>query len=256
MERTVPASRVTEDHDARVAQAVEALVFASDVPLRDEDIARAYSDVTGADLAPVAVREAVERLNAEYRAGGRAFRIEQWGGGFRMATVEELAPFLRSLFSREEERRMSRSLLETLSVIAYRQPTTKPEVEHVRGVKSDYALRQLLERGFVDVVGRSDSVGRPLLYGTTDRFLDQFGLESLEALPSPREVEEILSDPRFSKERAQLLAEWAADSTADEASGGPHEDAETPEADSSDSVGAHAPAVVSSPMTPRTDSDG
>ncbi len=89
----------------------------------------------------------------------------------------------------------------------------------MRGVSSDYALRQLLERGFVDVVGRAESIGRPLLYGTTDRFLDQFGLATLQDLPSPREVEEILSDPRFSRERAQLLAEWAADAQIDGAPG-------------------------------------
>lgn len=248
MEPAVPAARVSDDHDARVEQAVESLVFAADVPLRADDIARAYSDVTGSELTPEAVDAAVGRINVSYRETHRSIRIEEWGGGYRMATVQEMAPYLRALFEREQERRLSRSLLETLAVIAYKQPTTKPEVEHVRGVKSDYALRQLLERGFVDVVGRSDSVGRPLLYGTTDRFLDQFGLASLDALPSPREVEEILSDPRFSAERAQLLSEWAA-----EASG----DAEAPEVDSSEPVGERMRVVVSSrDTTPSGDSDG
>ena len=91
--------------------------------------------------------------------------------------------------------------------MAYKQPVTKPEVDHVRGVSSDYALRQLLDRGIVQIDGRSDSVGRPLLYATTDLFLDQFGLASLEALPQPREIEEILADPTFNRERARLLAE-------------------------------------------------
>ncbi|OZC02790.1 SMC-Scp complex subunit ScpB [Rubricoccus marinus] len=284
MEPTVPADRVSDDHDARITQAVEALVFASDVPLRNDDLARAYSDVTGSDVTPEDISRAVERLNADYRAGGRAFRVEAFGGGYRLATVPELAPFVRSLFEREEERRLSRSLLETLAVIAYKQPATKPEVEHVRGVSSDYALRQLLERGFVDVVGRADSIGRPLLYGTTDRFLDQFGLATLEDLPSPREVEEILSDPRFSRERAQLLAEWAADAQADgapgasgdddgsggreeggpsapEASGAEVADAlqapePSPEAVSSEPISAPARAVVSSEDTPDAPSDG
>ena len=76
-------------------------------------------------------------------------------------------------------------------MVAYRQPVTKPEVDHVRGVGSDYALRSLLEKNLVGIAGRSDTVGRPLLYGTTDRFLDQFGLDSLDGLPRPREIDEL-----------------------------------------------------------------
>lgn len=203
-------SRVTAD---TFDQAVEALVFASDVPLRSEDVARAYGEVTGADVTEQEVEEAVGRLNAAYRTGGRAFRIQRWGGGLRMATVEEAAPFVRALFEQDKERRLSRSLLETLAVIAYKQPITKPEIDHVRGVGSDYALRQLLERDFVTITGRSDSIGRPLLYATTGRFLDQFGLDTLDGLPTPREIEEILADPTFNKERARLLSELASDAT-------------------------------------------
>ena len=196
--------RVTTD---TFEQAVEALVFASDVALRPADIARVYGDVTGAEVPEADVETAVERLNLAYRTAGRAVRIERWGGGYRMATIEGVAPFVRALFDDDGERRLSRSLLETLAVIAYKQPTTKPEVDHVRGVASDYALRQLLERGFVEIAGRADSIGRPLLYATTPFFLDQFGLADLDALPTPREIEEILSDPTFNKERARLLSE-------------------------------------------------
>lgn len=156
------------------------------------------------------------RLNAAYRRGGRAFRVQRWGGGLRLATTEEVSPFVQALFSDDEGRRLSRSLLETLAVIAYKQPVTKPEIDHVRGVSSDYALRQLLEREFVVISGRSDAIGRPLLYATTDRFMDQFGLDDLEALPKPREIEDILGDPSFNKERARLLAELTSSQ-----SGGP-----------------------------------
>lgn len=191
-------------------QAVEALVFASDVPLRPEDVARVYEEVTGVETSDADVEAAVERLNAAYREGGRAVRVRRWGGGLRLATVETVAPFVRTLFADREARRLSRSLLETLAVIAYKQPVTKPEVDHVRGVSSDYALRQLLERDLVGIAGRADSVGRPLLYATTDAFLDQFGLDGLDALPTPREVNEILGDPSFNKERTRLLAELTA----------------------------------------------
>ena len=100
---------------------------------------------------------------------------------------------------------MSHSLMETLAIVAYRQPVTKPEVDFVRGVDSGYALGKLMERGVIDVVGRGDSLGRPLIYGTTDSFLEQFGLGDLDDLPNLREIEEILGDPSFSKERVELL---------------------------------------------------
>ena len=194
----------------RFDQAVEALVFASDVALRAEDVARAYGEVTGAEVDAAAVEAAVERINGAYRRTGRAFRIRRWAGGLRLATIEETAPFVRALFADDASKRLSRSLLETLAVIAYKQPVTRPEVDHVRGVASDYALRQLLERDFVTIAGRGDGVGRPLLYATTDRFLEQFGLGALAELPTPREIEDILADPAFNRERAKLLSEIAA----------------------------------------------
>jgi segregation and condensation protein B len=130
-----------------------------------------------------------------------------------MATSGDLAPFLKAFFDPERQMRLTRSLMETLAILAYKQPVTKPEVDFVRGVDSDYAIRRLLELGLVDVAGRADSVGRPLLYGTTQRFLDEFGLASLEALPKLREIEELLGDPNFNQERARLLALEGLDRT-------------------------------------------
>jgi segregation and condensation protein B len=122
-----------------------------------------------------------------------------------MATRDSLSPFVRALFVGEQETSLSRSLLETLAVVAYRQPVTRPEVDFIRGVNSDYAIRKLLEMNLVDVNGRADTLGRPLLYGTTDRFLEQFGLEGTDDLPTLREVKDILDDPAFDEERAKLL---------------------------------------------------
>ena len=195
--------------------AVEALVFASDVPLGAADVARVVGEVTGTGHSETEVAASVERLNGAYGQTDRAFRILATGGGYRLLTVEDAAPFLQALFAQEDERRLSRSLLETLAVVAYRQPVTKPEVDHVRGVGSDYAIRSLLEKDFVTVVGRSDTVGRPLLYGTTDRFLDQFALAALGDLPRPREIDELLADPRFARERADLLSELGPEALRD-----------------------------------------
>ncbi|QXD17265.1 SMC-Scp complex subunit ScpB [Rhodocaloribacter litoris] len=186
----------------------EAMIFAADEPLPARRIADVYAEVTGLPRpSEEEIAAAVARLNAAYEDTERTLRIHTWAGGFRMATVPEVAPFLRALFAGQQPRRLSRSLMETLAVVAYRQPTTKPEVDYVRGVDSDYALRRLLELNLVDVVGRSEAVGRPLLYGTTPAFLEQFGLRSLDELPNLREVEELLNDPAFNRERARLLME-------------------------------------------------
>ena len=210
--------------------AVEALVFASDVPLRAADVVRAVGEVTGAEHDEAAIEASVARLNVAYGETDRAFRILAHGGGYRLLTVEDAAPFLQALFAQEDERRLSRSLLETLAVVAYRQPVTKPEVDHVRGVGSDYALRSLLEKDFVTVVGRSDTVGRPLLYGTTGRFLDQFALAALDDLPRPREIDELLADPRFARERADLLSELGPEALRDATAGAPDPLTETSDA--------------------------
>lgn len=184
----------------------EALIFAADEPVSSTAIAATFAEVTGNEgVDAAAVEEAVDALNRCYAEGGRTFRIHAWAGGYRMATIREVAPFVRALVAAEEERRLSRSLMETLAVIAYKQPVAKPEVDFVRGVDADYAIKKLLEKKFVTVVGRSDAIGRPLLYGTTDFFLEQFGLNDLGELPRPREIEQLLNDPAFVHERTELL---------------------------------------------------
>lgn len=190
---------------AALERVVAALAFAADEAVTAAQVAHAYTAVTGTPVDPEAVDAAVDAYN-EALVGRAPFRIERWGGGYRMATTSDLAPYIRVFLDEDRKTRLSRSLMETLAILAYKQPATKPEIDFVRGVDSDYALRKLLDYGLVDVVGRSESLGRPLLYGTTDRFLDQFGLESLAMLPSLREVEDLLDDPQFNRERARLLA--------------------------------------------------
>jgi len=209
METAPSESVASRGSTPALERAVEALAFAAEEPLGASEAARIIAEVTGAHVDAADVDAAVESLNEVYATSGRAFRIQRWGGGLRMATEPEMAPFVRTLLAREEGGKLSRALVETLAVVAYRQPVTKPEVDFVRGVNTDYALRALLEKDLVSVVGRAESVGRPLLYGTTERFLDLFGLGTLEELPRPREVEELLADPQFSRERALLAAETA-----------------------------------------------
>ncbi len=187
-------------------QVAEALIFAADEPIPAAAIARIFSDISGEDTPDSdAIDTAVNNINDWYDLSARTFRIQRWAGGYRIATIPEMTGYIQAMLTSSKKKRLTRSLLETVAIIAYQQPTTRTALEFVRGVDSDYTLRKLLEYGIIDVVGRSETIGRPLLYGTTDRFLEMFGLNSSADLPNLREIESILDDPSFQKERAKLL---------------------------------------------------
>lgn len=189
-----------------VERAVEALLFASPEPLSTARIASVIASASqDAEPALEVVEGAIRNLNHFYESSGRAFRVEKWAGGYTVATLPSMASYVEELRARERPKQLSRTLMESLAIICYKQPVSKAELDFVRGVDSDYAVRKLLEMGFIDVVGRSESLGRPLLYGTTQHFLDRFGLASLNDLPRLREIEELLNDPAFNKERARML---------------------------------------------------
>lgn len=144
------------------------------------------------------LREIIDELNGEYEESGRSFRIIEIAGGFQFATTKEYGEWVGLLSHDRAKRRLSPAALETISIVAYRQPVTKPEIESIRGVNCDQVLVSLLERELITIVGRAESVGRPLLYGTTDAFLRAFGLNSLSDLPKLRELEELMEDDAVS----------------------------------------------------------
>jgi segregation and condensation protein B len=175
----------------KTTQIIEALLFASDAPLTAEDLARGEEDLdTGA------VAAAVAELRAEYEARGRAFQIYEIGGGFQLLTRPEYSPHLERFETVPRNTRLSGASLEVLAIIAYRQPIGRSEVEEIRGVGSSHVLRNLQDLGLIDVVARGEGLGRPLLYGTTERFLDHFGFASLEDLPRPDELPVVLTERR------------------------------------------------------------
>ncbi len=184
---------------------VEALVFGSDEPLTLKQIVAIMTSAENTELRlrinDDEVLGIVRDLNAEYVQTGRAFRIIHVAGGFQFATMPEYADWLGKMFKEKAKRKLSRSALETLSVIAYKQPVTKPEIEAIRGVGADYVIQSLLERGLITIVGRAASPGRPLLYGTTLDFLKHFGINDLADLPKPREIDEILHEGGFEMEK-------------------------------------------------------
>lgn len=138
----------------------------------------------GADTPLGLVRAAVELLNTHYTESKRAFRIESIAGGYRLMTLPKFAPVLEAYHGKRERHGVSRAALETLSIIAYKQPITRAGLENIRGVACGEVLRSLIERRLVTIVGRAEELGRPMLYGTTKAFLETFGLSSVKDLPS------------------------------------------------------------------------
>lgn len=184
---------------------VEALLFGSDEPLTLKQIVSIISSSEDSGLrmriTEDEILQHVRDLNAQYVQTGRAFRIIQVAGGYQFATMPEYADWLGKMVKEKAKRKLSQSALETLSVIAYKQPVTKPEIEAIRGVGADYVIGSLLERGLITIVGRAATPGRPLLYGTTQEFLKHFGINDLADLPKPREIEEIMREPGFELEK-------------------------------------------------------
>lgn len=216
--------RSTPEHtesERRLHQIVEALLFAAADPLPPARIVEVVREVRGQAPAVAEIEAAVEQLNTRYTAAPHGLQIERWAGGFRMTTAQAVAPYLKAFRTQRHQRTLSRSLMETLAVVAYRQPTTKPEVDYVRGVDAGYALRKLMGLDLIDVVGRSDAIGRPMLYGTTEEFLMAFGLDTVDDLPDLRSIEQLLDDPAFDEERAELmlLRELPVHQRASDASG-------------------------------------
>lgn len=173
----------------RAEQIVEAVLFATEAPLRADEIARADESLDE-DL----VEAAIQSLRREYLESGRAFDLLEVAGGYQLLTRPEFAPYLDRFDTIPRPTRLSAPALESLAIIAYRQPIGRLEVEYVRGVGSAGVIRTLQERGLIDIVGRGEGIGRPLLYGTTPRFLEHFGFQSLEDLPRPDELPVVLRD--------------------------------------------------------------
>lgn len=186
---------------------IEALIFSSDDSLSAGEIINSIKGIDGEDSEITAddVDSAVDLLNSKYTEHNSAFRIKKIANGYIYATTEEFAKYVGYLSSERAKRRLSQAALETLAIIAYKQPVTKPEIETIRGVDSDYMLTTLLEKNLITIKGRAETVGRPLLYCTTDEFLKYFGLNNISDLPKPRELEEIMQDEDFLEQKRKIM---------------------------------------------------
>lgn len=171
--------------DSEKRRIVEAVILGSPEPISAQRVAAVIPY-----CKPAKVRILVEDLNAEYAEQGRSFEIAEVAGGYQARTIPEFATFLQQI-QPQRPLRLSKAALETLAIVAYRQPVTRAEIEEIRGVDAGAVVRGLLERKLLRLAGRKEVPGRPMLFGTTRRFLEIFGLEKLEDLPSLRQLEEL-----------------------------------------------------------------
>ncbi|MFM7797983.1 MAG: SMC-Scp complex subunit ScpB [Planctomycetota bacterium] len=188
------AEQATPCAELPLGQRVEAVLMIADRPLTDARIAEILGvpltlpQKRGQPPVPPPVPSAIEALNARYAADGRIFRIESVAGGWQVMTLPAFGPIVARMKGVREQGRLKQAALESLAIIAYRQPILRADLESIRGVACGEVLRSLMDRRLVKIVGRADEVGRPMLYGTTNEFLKQFGIGKLEELPSSKEL--------------------------------------------------------------------
>ncbi len=170
------------DVEPTVESVIEAVLFASDEPLSPARLA----EIVETNVRQL--RKHIDELNQKYRASNNAFRIEQIAGGYQMLTLSAYSHWLKKLLRARDDGKLTQPALETLAIIAYKQPIIRADVEAIRGVAAGEMIRNLMYKGLVKIVGRAEVLGRPLLYGTTKKFLELFGLNSLKDLPKAEEL--------------------------------------------------------------------
>ncbi|MGR3219206.1 MAG: SMC-Scp complex subunit ScpB [Candidatus Anammoxibacter sp.] len=176
----INASSSTETLSVNVKSAVEAILFATDEPIS----ARKLSEILGdSNTGKEDISVIIEQLKIEYEVAEKGFRIEEIANGYQILSRPEYHEWISKLLKKKREVKISHASLETLSIIAYKQPVLRIDIESIRGVQSGQMVRTLIDMGLVKITGRADVIGRPLLYGTTKKFLEHFGLNSIKDLP-------------------------------------------------------------------------
>jgi segregation and condensation protein B len=181
-----PAEEAEEENVEEVSIDVailEALLFSTHHPLTGQRLAELLET-----KSQKSIRTAVVELNKLYQDSGRTFRVEQVAGGYQLLSLPEYGDILKRLHQREADSKLSKAALETLAIIAYKQPILRADVEAIRGVACGETIRSLMEKHLVNIAGRAEEPGRPILYGTTKRFLQLFGLNNLKDLPQSEEL--------------------------------------------------------------------
>ena len=166
---------------------IEALIFCSDKPIKTTEMVSCLSEMFEAEVPKKDVDEAIQKLQIKYAKEEYAFEPIKSGGGYQFLTKPAYQTSISIFLKQQSKKRLSNSSLETLAIVAYKQPVTKAEVEQIRGVNCDYAIQKLLEKELVEIRGKSEAVGRPIIYGTSQNFMDYFGINDLKDLPTVKD---------------------------------------------------------------------
>ncbi|MEQ8628918.1 SMC-Scp complex subunit ScpB [Ekhidna sp.] len=170
-----------------LANHIQALVFCSPKPITEDEIQDCLKEMFDADVPVDDITDGLSKIEEKFKDDDFAMELVKSGGGYQFLTKPAYQASIGILLKQQSKKRLSNSALETLSIIAYKQPITKSEAEQIRGVSCDYSIQKLLEKELVEIKGKSDGVGRPLLYGTSQKFMDYFGINDLKELPTPKD---------------------------------------------------------------------
>ncbi len=168
---------------------VESLIFCSPKPIKIVDIINTFKESEKEHYSEESILKCIKKIQKKFSDIKFSFEIVESGGGYQFLTKNEFSRLTEIMLKQQSRRRLSISALETLSIIAYKQPVTKSEVEKIRGVNCDYTIQKLLEKELINIDGKSDKVGRPLIYSTSERFMDYFGINNLDQLPTIKDFQ-------------------------------------------------------------------
>ena len=166
---------------------VEALIFCAEKPLSLAEIEQCLSEMLDVAVSPDDIQAAVEQLINQYADDQYPFEVVALAGGYQFLSKPDYQASIGILLKQQSKKRLSAAALETLSIVAYKQPVTKAQIEQIRGVGCDYAIQKLLEKSLIEIKGKDDAIGKPLLYGTSNQFMEYFGINRLSDLPTPKD---------------------------------------------------------------------
>lgn len=178
---------------------IEALIFCSPKPLGIDEIHRCLKEMFDAEIERDVLNEELTQLQEKYDSEQFSFSLEKLGGGYQFLTKPAYQASISILLKQQSQKRLSTAQMETLSIVAYKQPVTRTELEQIRGVNCDYSIQKLLEKELVTIKGKAESIGRPLLYGTSDKFMNYFGINNIRDLPQPKDFQQ--DDNQIGEER-------------------------------------------------------
>ncbi|WPP52035.1 SMC-Scp complex subunit ScpB [Catalinimonas niigatensis] len=168
---------------------IEALIFCASKPLKIDDIKNCLNEMFDAEISEDDIIASIEKITEQYLDDQYSFQVFHIGGGYQFLTKPSYQASISILLKQQSHKRLSTAALETLSIIAYKQPVTKAHVEQIRGVGCDYAIQKLLEKSLIEIKGKDDTIGKPLLYGTTEFFMQYFGINRISDLPTPKDFD-------------------------------------------------------------------